>query len=178
MQTLSPESGFRTPPNWPENLKNGNSVTIFPFFNHRQFFLRCFVSLVNCSYCSKFHVNIITSFGIMTNFSYKGFTRNLEIGKTPVWVLPNIWRLGRVMDTKFDTNVSNKMLLNTAKYQGYSYYSPHLRLRLIGTFKNRTSIIVDFFETCNDWNSQTFLQETLPQLFNRVLNMSLSSYFH
>ena len=141
-------------------------------------FWRCFVSLVKFSYWSKFHVNIITGSGIMTIFFYKGLTRNPEIGNTPVWVLPNIWRLGRVMDTKFDTNVSNKMLLNTAKYQGYSYYSSHLRLRLIGTFKNRPSIIVDFFETCNDWNSQTFLQETLPQLFNRVLNMSLSSYFH
>ena len=29
---------------------------------------------------------------------------------------------GRVRDTKFGKNVSNKMLLNTAKYQGYSFY--------------------------------------------------------
>ena len=26
------------------------------------------------------------------------------------------------MDTKFDTNVSNKMLLNAAKCKGYSFY--------------------------------------------------------
>ena len=39
-----------------------------------------------------------------------------------VWVLPNIWRLRRVMDTKFGTNVSNKMLLNAAKCQDYSFY--------------------------------------------------------
>ena len=26
------------------------------------------------------------------------------------------------MDTKFGTNVSNKMLLNAAKFQGYSFY--------------------------------------------------------
>ena len=58
----------------------------------------------------------------MTIFFYKGFTRNPEIGITPVWVLPNIWRLGRVMDTKFGTNVSNRMLLNAAKFQGYSFY--------------------------------------------------------
>ena len=58
----------------------------------------------------------------MTIFFYKGLTRNLEIGNTPIWVLPNIWRVGRVMDTKFGMNVSNKMLLNAAKFQGYSLY--------------------------------------------------------
>ena len=86
------------------------------------FFWRCFVSLVKFSYCSKFHVNIMTDSGVMTISFYKGLTRNPEIGNTPVWVLPNIWRLGRVMDTKFGTNVSNKMLLNAAKCQGYSFY--------------------------------------------------------
>ena len=58
----------------------------------------------------------------MTIFFYKRLTRNPEIGNTPVWILPNIWRLGRVMDTTFGTNVSNRMLLNTAKFQGYSFY--------------------------------------------------------
>ena len=46
----------------------------------------------------------------------------MEIGNTSVLVLPNIWRLGRVMDTKFGINVSNRMLLNAAKFQGYSSY--------------------------------------------------------
>ena len=46
---------------------------------------------------------------------YKGLTRNLEMRNTPVRGLPNIWRLGQVRDTKFGTNVSNKMLLNAAK---------------------------------------------------------------
>ena len=58
----------------------------------------------------------------MTIFFYKGLTRNPEIGNTPVWLLPNIWRLGRVMDTKFGMNVSNRMLLNAAKFRGYSFY--------------------------------------------------------
>ena len=31
-------------------------------------------------------------------------------------------RLGRVRDTKFGTNISNKMLLNAAKCLGYSFY--------------------------------------------------------
>ena len=73
-----------------------------------KFFWRCFISLVNFSYVSKFHVNIITGSGSMTIFFYNGLTRNPEFGNAPVWVLPNIWRLGRVMDTKFDTKVSNR----------------------------------------------------------------------
>ena len=60
--------------------------------------------------------------GVMTIYICKGLTRNLEIGDTPVWVLPNIWRPGQVKDTKLVTDVSNKMLLNAAKCQGYSFY--------------------------------------------------------
>ena len=49
-------------------------------------------------------------------------TRNPEFGNTPGWVLPNIQRLGQVGNTKFGTNVSNKILLNAAKCQGYNFY--------------------------------------------------------
>ena len=56
-------------------------------------------------------------------FSFiRGLTRKPEIGNTHVWVFPNIWRLGQVMDTKFGTNVSNKMGLNARKFQYYSFY--------------------------------------------------------
>ena len=86
------------------------------------FFWRCFVFLVQFSYSSKFHVNVITGSGVKTISFCKGLTRNPEIGNTPIWVLPNIWRLGRVRNTKFCTNVSNKMLLNAAKCYCYSFY--------------------------------------------------------
>ena len=49
-------------------------------------------------------------------------TKNPETRNTPVWVLPNIWRLEWVRTTKFRTNVSDKMLLNTEKCQDYSFY--------------------------------------------------------
>ena len=88
---------------------------------YRHIFCCCLVSLAKFSYWSKFHVNIITFSGVMTIFFYKRLIRNPEIGNTPVWVWPNIWRLGRVSDTKFVTNVSNEMLLNATKSQGYSY---------------------------------------------------------
>ena len=58
----------------------------------------------------------------MTIYFYKGLTENPEIGNILVWVLPNIWRLGRVRDTKFGTYVFNEILLNAAKCQDYSFY--------------------------------------------------------
>ena len=51
----------------------------------------------------------------MTIYFYKGLTENPEIGNILVWVLPNIWRLGRVRDTKFGMYVFNEILLNAAK---------------------------------------------------------------
>ena len=112
-------------PHWSKlaiNRKTENDITISWHEIIVKFFWGCFVSLVKFSYCPKFHVNIITSSGIMTNFFYKGLTRNPEIGNTPVWVLPNICRLGQVRDTKFGANVSNKILLKAAKCQGCSFY--------------------------------------------------------
>ena len=92
-----------------------------PTWRQRHIFWRCFVSLIKFSYWSKFHVNISTGSRIMTIFFHKRLTRNLEIGNTTVWVLPNIWRLGWVMGTKFGTNVPNRMSLNAAKFQGYNF---------------------------------------------------------
>ena len=117
-------SGIRPPDcsKLAKNQKNDNDVTISRHDINVKFFWRCFVSLFNFRYWSKFHVNIINGSGIITIFVYMGLTRNPEIGNTPVWVLSNIWRLGQVMDTKSGTNVTNRMLLNAAKFQGYSFY--------------------------------------------------------
>ena len=84
------------------------------------FFFRMPWFFLNFSYWLKFHVNIITGSRVTTIFLHKGLTRNPR--NTPVWVLPNVWRLGQVRDTKFGTNVSNVMLPNAAKCQGYSFY--------------------------------------------------------
>ena len=86
-----------------KNPKNDNDFRIFRHDVNVKFFWRFFVSLDNFSYWSTFHVNIITGSGIMTIFFYKELTRNPEIGNNPVWVLPNFWRLGQVMSTKFGT---------------------------------------------------------------------------
>ena len=108
------------------NWKNGNDVTNLRHDVIVKVFKGCFDSLVKFSYLSKFHVSIITGSGVMIISFCKGLTRNSEIRNTPVWVLPKIWRLGRVKNTKLGTNVSNKILLNAAKYQGCSFY--HFRV--------------------------------------------------
>ena len=117
-------SGIRPPDcsKLAKNPKKDIDVTIFWHDVVVKFFWRCVVFLVKFSYWSKFHANIITGSGIITIFFYKGLTRNPEIGNTSVFVLPNIWRLGQVLDTKFGRNVSNKILLNPAKFQGYRSY--------------------------------------------------------
>ena len=102
--------------------KNGNSVIIAWHDVIVRSFRRCFVSVVNFSCWSKFNANIITGSVVMTISFFKGLTINPEIVKTPIWALPNIWRLGWVKNTKFDTNVSNKILLNAAKFQCDTFY--------------------------------------------------------
>ena len=94
------------------NPKNNKDTIIFRHDVIVKIFWVCSFSLVKFRSWSKFHVKITTGSGIMTIFFYQGLTRNSEIGNTHVWVLPNIWRLTRVMDTKFDINVSKRMLLN------------------------------------------------------------------
>ena len=60
------------------------------------FFFFFFDVLFQFKLLAKFHANIITGPGVMTIIFYKGLTRNPEIRNTPVWVLPNIWRLEQV----------------------------------------------------------------------------------
>ena len=58
---------------------------------------------------SKFHVNII----IVSDYCFLfigDFTRNPEIANTLVWVLPDIWILELVRDTKFDRNIPDGKL--------------------------------------------------------------------
>ena len=102
------ESGIRFPDcsKLAISLKNSNDVTIHRHELIVKAFWRFHVSFVKLSYCFKFHVNIITD----------------EIRNTPVWVLPNIWRLGWVKDTKFRINFSDGVLLNYPKREGYSLY--------------------------------------------------------
>ena len=114
-------SGIRSPDcsKLAKNPKNDNDVTISQHDVFVKFFWPGFVSLVKFSYWSKFHVNSITFSGRVTIFFYKGLSGNR---KQPRLSFAQYLETGTSMDTKFGTNVSNRMLLNTAKFQGYSFY--------------------------------------------------------
>ena len=97
------------------NWKKNKVARIFRHYVIIKFFLLCRVFLVKFNYWSMFHVNIITGSGVMTIFVYKEL-------KYPRLNFAQYLETRQIIDTKFGTNVSNKMLLNIAKCQGYSFY--------------------------------------------------------
>ena len=94
----------------------------FPTCRHRHIFCCNIVFLAKFNYWFKSHESIMTSSRVMTIFVYKRLTRNPEIKYNSAWVFSNTSILGQISDSKFFTNVCNKMLLGTAKCQGYSFY--------------------------------------------------------
>ena len=60
------------------NQKNNNDVTACQHDVIVKVFCRCFISLVNCSHWSKFHVSNITGSGVMTIYFYKGCTKDCD----------------------------------------------------------------------------------------------------
>ena len=79
------------------NRKNNNDVTIC---RYNVIFNSFYVVLFLLS-------SLVTSSGDMIILFYKGLTRNPEIGNTFVWVLPSIYRLGRVSPMKFYSMLQN-----------------------------------------------------------------------
>ena len=114
-------SGIRLPDynKFTRNHKNGSYTTICRN-DVLVFFWRFRACPVKFSYCFKFHVNIITSLRVRTMFVYKGLTRNQEIENTPVYVLPNNWRLWKLRNTKFGKNFSNDKLLNASRVTAFT----------------------------------------------------------
>ena len=88
----------------------------FPTWRHRQFFnvVLFFLSSLVTGPC-------FMKLGVMTISFYKGLPRNLGIGNTP----SEFFSISGDWDELGITNLartSNKMLLNAAKCQGYSFY--------------------------------------------------------
>ena len=93
---------------------------------------------------------------------YEGFTRNPEIGNTSVWVSPNIWRLAS-KEYQIDTKVSNKMLVNAAKYQGYSFYR-------IWVIKGKPSGLSILFL------QKTYNQHNWETIFSKICQLPYNQY--
>ena len=96
---------------WRQKFPDMTSSSIF--FNVAVFLLSCLItgpSLISISplVLESWQFSFIT-----------GLTRNLEIGNSPVLILPSIWRLGWVREIKFDTNFFNEKLLNAVKCQSH-----------------------------------------------------------
>ena len=110
---MHPESSFQIAPNWLYTRKMAmtsqfSDMTLLPiFFDVVLFLLSSLVT--GRSFMSLSLVLELLQFLFIRDWP--------EIGNTPIWVLPNIWRLGQVKNIKFGTNISNKMLLNAAKCQ-------------------------------------------------------------
>ena len=104
------------------NWENNNDLIIFRHDVIVNFFLTGF-----CFPCQVYMLVQVSCQYHYWFWSYDNFLL-LEIDqksgnrKYRVWVLPNIWRLEQVRDTKFGMNVSKKTLLNAAKCQGYNFY--------------------------------------------------------
>ena len=90
LQTKRPESDFWIAPNWP-TIRKITMTSQFSDMTSSSMFLVFCVFLVNFSYWSKFHVNIITGSGVMTIFCYKGLSRNSGIRISPSEFCPKSW---------------------------------------------------------------------------------------
>ena len=89
------------------------------------------------------------------------FIRNWpEVWKSEIpfaWVLPRIWRLGRVKYLKFHTNVSKKLLLNAAKCQGYSFYC-FCVIKRRPTWEEKLSILIQIRFNIISWSFLGYTQ--------------------
>ena len=104
----------------------------------------------------------------MTIFFYKWWTRNPEI---PIWVLPNIWRMGRVRVNKLGRDVSSKMLLNAANYRVTSF--------AVSNYLGKTNRVYNYPTTTTTPRLGLilyFLVEILLKYFNFSIFMSHCSY--
>ena len=89
-----------------------NMTSSTNFFNVVLFSLSSFVS--------NFHFIIITGFGVMTIFVYKGLAGYLEYENSQVWIFIFNWALRRGRVSKFLKHISIKIFLVSAKRHDYS----------------------------------------------------------
>ena len=112
MQTLCPESSLWTAPNWPK-IPKMTMTSQFADMTSTSNFFDIFLFLLSSLVTGPSFMSISSLVLELWQFS---FIRDWPEIRKSVWVLSNIGRLGRVMDTKLGTNVIDRMLLNTAKY--------------------------------------------------------------
>ena len=91
-----------------------NMTSSTNFFNVVVFYLSSFVS--------NFPFIIITGFGVMAIFVYKGLDGNLEYENRQDRIFLLKWALRRARDSKFWKHISNKIFLVSTKRHDYSLH--------------------------------------------------------
>ena len=117
MQTLCPKSGLWTAPNWPEIWKMTVTSQFFDMASTSMFFNVVLFLLSNLVTGRSF-MSISSLVLELWQFSFIRDwpeIRKSEIPTSEFCPLSEDW-------SKFGANVSNRMLLNAAKFQGYSFY--------------------------------------------------------
>ena len=109
---MHPASGFWIAAKWPWVKRTTMTSQFADMMSSSIFFWRLCVSLVNFSFWSKFHVNIVTGSGVKTIFVYKGCDQ--KCGK--FCPISGDWGY------QFELNVCNENFLNAAKFQVYRFY--------------------------------------------------------
>ena len=114
METLCPESGLRIAPHWPK-IQKMTTTSQFSDTTSTSIFFDVFLFLLS---------SLVTGprFWNYENFPLWGTDQKSGNRKYPCLSLGQYLETGQVMDTTFDTNVSNRILLNTPKFQCYSFY--------------------------------------------------------
>ena len=115
------ESGFSMAPNW-SWIEKRQWRQNFMICRHRHFFDACVFTMSSLINGPSF--KLIS--WLVLEFWQSSFIKDWpEMRKSeihPSCVLLNLWRLWHFRDIIFATNISNKMLLTTAKCQGYNFY--------------------------------------------------------
>ena len=115
------ESGFSMAPNW-SWIEKRQWRHNFMICRHRHFFEACVFTMSSLINGPSF--KLIS--WLVLEFWQSSFIKDWpEMRKSeihPSCVLLNLWRLWHFRDIIFATNISNKMLLTTAKCQGYNFY--------------------------------------------------------
>ena len=118
---MRPESGFWISPNWP---KTGKTVMTSQFFDIRLSLNFFDVALFLLSSLVTVPIFMSLSSLVLELWQFLFIRDWPKIRKRdcPRLSFAQYLETGRVKKTKFGTNISDKMLLNAAKWQGYSFY--------------------------------------------------------
>ena len=120
---MHPESGFRIASNWPE-IRRMAMASQFADMTPLSFFSCCFVSLVKFSYWSKFRLNItlVLEFWQFTFIWDWPEIQKSEIPPSEFCPISRDWDELGIPNLAKISLIMSRMLLNVAKYQGYSSY--------------------------------------------------------